>query len=522
MRLLTFLAAMALPTAVHAAEWREAETAHFRIMSAGEEKDLLKFAERLEHFHTLLRLATGASEEGLRILKVRVVLVPSVTEVARLYGADDKGVLGFYSPREEGPIAVVPASTDGFNMSGQQVLFHEYAHHYMLQYSPVAYPAWYVEGFAEITSTASFDRPGTISYGKAAVHRKDDLETRRYPTAKMVDGSYIKEGDGRPWSYGDAWLVTHYLTFADKRRGQLRAYLDAMNSGQPMEQAAKVFGDLNELQREVSIYFAGRSFPYRAVPLPPGSAGEIKLRQVPTHEASLIETQIELGRRLRLPNKADEAAEQQNGKAKPPEKDYATRLAAAKAERDQWLAQLEAQVASSPGSVHGWRLLADARCGAEQHEACLAAADRALAVAPGDPRAQVRKAQAMMALARELPAEQRKARVTEARTMAAKVMNANPDDPVSRFVFYRSYAAEGRKASPVGVKALVEAVHLVPKLDGPRLILASELASLGQIEEGRAVLRPLAFDPHGGGAAAAARGMLAKLDAMGPTPPTQP
>lgn len=522
MRLLTFLAAMALPTAVHAAEWREAETTHFRIMSAGAEKDLVKFAERLEQFHTLLRMATGANEDGLRIVKVRVVLVPSATEVERLYGADDKGVLGFYSPREEGPVAVVPASTDGFSLSAQQVLFHEYAHHYMLQYSPVAYPAWYVEGFAEITSTASFDRPGTISYGKAAVHRKGELETRRYPTAKMVDGSYVKEGDGRPWSYGDAWLVTHYLTFADKRRGQLRAYLDAINGGQPLEQAAKVLGDLTELQREVSIYFAGRSFPYRAVPLPAGAAGEIKVRQVPADEASLIETQVELGRRLRLPNKADEEAEQQNGKAKPPEKDYATRLAEARAQRDQWLTQLETQVASTPGSVHGWRLLADARCAAEQHEACLAAADRALGLVPDDPRAQVRKAQAMMALAKDLPADQRKARVTEARTMAAKVMNANPADPVSRFVFYRSYAAEGRKASPVGVKALVEAVHLVPRLDGPRLILASELASLGQIEEARAVLRPLAFDPHGRGSAAAARGMLAKLDTMGPTPPTQP
>lgn len=522
MRLLTFLAALALPVAAQATEWREAETTHFRIMSAGEEKDLVKFAERLEQFHTLLRMATGASDEDLRVVKVRVVLVPSVTEVERLYGADNKGVVGFYSPREDGPIAVVPLATDGWNLSGQRVLFHEYAHHYMLQYSPGAYPAWYIEGFAEITSTASFDRPGTISYGKAAVERKGELETRRYPTAKMLDGSYVSEGNGRPWSYGDAWLVTHYLTFADKRRGQLRAYLDAINAGQPMEQAAKVFGDLTELQREVSIYFAGRSFPYRAVPLPPGAAGEIKVRLVPADEASLVETQVELGRRLRLPNKADEDANQQNGDDKQPEAEFAARLAEAKVQRDQWLAKLDAMAANSSSSVHGWRLLADARCAAEQHEACLTAAERALGVAPDDPRAQVRKAQAMMALAKDLPADQRKARVTEARSMAAKVMNAHPNDAVSRFAFYRSYAAEGRRAPPVGVKALVEAVHLVPKLDGPRLILARELADLGQIEEARAVLRPLAFDPHGRGSAAAARGMLAKLDAMLPTSPAQP
>ena len=60
-----------------------------------------------------------------------------------------------------GAIAVVPRNTgtDGV-FTGQLVLFHEYAHHFMLQYAPAAYPAWYVEGFAEVVSTASFERKG--------------------------------------------------------------------------------------------------------------------------------------------------------------------------------------------------------------------------------------------------------------------------------------------------------------------------------------------------------------------------
>ena len=91
-----------------AAVWREAETAHFRIISSGDEKGLLKFAERLEYFHTLLRLATGANEANRPVVKVRVYLVPSLGDVKRLYGNSDSDVAGFYGPREDGAFAVVP------------------------------------------------------------------------------------------------------------------------------------------------------------------------------------------------------------------------------------------------------------------------------------------------------------------------------------------------------------------------------------------------------------------------------
>ena len=49
-----------------AATWHEAETTHFKIVSAGDEKGLRQFAERLEYFHTLLRLATGVAKPGAR------------------------------------------------------------------------------------------------------------------------------------------------------------------------------------------------------------------------------------------------------------------------------------------------------------------------------------------------------------------------------------------------------------------------------------------------------------------------
>ena len=42
------------------------------------------------------------------------------------------------------------------------ILFHEYVHHFMLQHFSVAYPAWFVEGYAELFSNTRFERDGTI------------------------------------------------------------------------------------------------------------------------------------------------------------------------------------------------------------------------------------------------------------------------------------------------------------------------------------------------------------------------
>ena len=492
-----------------AAAWHEAETTHFKIVSSGDEKDLRRFAERLEYFHTLLRLATGVSENGHPVVKVRVYLVPSIGDVKRLFGAPGSDVAGFYSPREDGAIAVVPRSTGDGIFTGQLVLFHEYSHHYMLQYTPVAYPSWYVEGFAEIASTASFERKGAITFGKAASHRQYELDAgMSYPVVRMLDGSYLKDREkGRGWSYGDAWTLTHYLTFTDKRRGQLRAYLNAINSGRKMSEAALVFGNLGDLQREVTTYLAGRSFPYRAVPIADGSAGPVTVREMGAAEAALIDMAIEFERRTGLPAKGDDP------KVDDPKGDFDKRLAAAKQAREEWIAKIEAVAGRYPGETAGWLLLADARCSAEQYDACTAAAERALAIVPDNERGLVRKAEAMIGSAHDLLPEQRQAKVLAARALLLKANAAEPNDPLALVWLYKSYGAMGQRADTDGLAALLTVVQLIPQEDGPRLILAQELMQRGRLRDARIILRPLAFAPHESPASKHARALLDQVEA---------
>lgn len=495
-----------------AADWKEAETTHFRIISSGDEAGLRKFAERLEYFHGLLRLATGANEGGRPLVKVRVYLVANAGDVKRLFGDPNSFALGFYSPREDGAIAVVPRSAGGGGFSGELILYHEYAHHYMLQYTPAAYPSWYVEGFAEIASTASFERKGAITFGKAAQHRQLELESGLgYSVARMLDGSYVKDQEkGSGWSYGDAWLLSHYLTFSDNRRGQFREYLTAVNAGKPLAEAAKVFGDLGELQREVSRYLAGRNFPYRAVPIEEGKAGPITVRDLDPAQEALIDFVVEFKRKTWLP-KQDDTDEGKEGESKDKET-FEQRLAKAKRERDEWLAQLEAVAVKYSSNPAGWLLLADARCSAQQYQACSEAADRALALAPVSQRGQVRKAEALLGLAKDLPADKREASVEQARTMLLSANATDPNDPLAFEFYYRSYAILGQRVDADGMLALASVVDLVPQMASNRLILAQEYMQRGKWLQARNTLRPLAYSPHQNGATRLARKLLEQVE----------
>ncbi len=505
MRILYAALLLIFSAPAYAATWREAETTHFRIISSGDEKGLRQFAERLEYFHVLLRLATGANETSRPVVRVTVYLVPTIGDVKRLYGDTKSDVAGYYGPRDYGAIAVVPRTTGDGTFTGQLVLFHEYSHHYMLQYTPAAYPSWYVEGFAEIASTASFERKGAITFGKAASHRQYELDGgMNYPVIKMLDGTYLKDREkGRGWSYGDAWTLTHYLTFSDARRGQFRTYLSSINAGKKMADAAQVFGDLNALQHEVSSYLAGRSFPYRAVPIADGSAGTITVRQLSPAQAAVIDLTIELDRCTDLPTKGKD--EEQGA--------FDQKLAKAKLQRDEWIAKVELAANTYPAETPGWLLLADARCSAEQYQACAAAADRALALVPDIERGLTRKAEAMIGLAKDLPADQRQAKVLAAQALLLKANLAQPNDPLALYWYYASFGAMGRPADAEGLMALITTVQLIPQLETPRLQLAQEFMQRGRLREARTILRPLAYSPHESSASKLARELLDKVDA---------
>jgi hypothetical protein len=499
-------------------KWKQAESDHFEIYSDGDEKYLTKLSGRLEAIHYLLKIATNMKEPaGAKVVKVKVYAVGDIADVTRLIGDPSVSAAGYYDAQLAGPLSVIPrnSGTNG-SFSGELILFHEYAHHFMLQYQAVAYPAWYVEGFAELAGTASFERAGAITYGKAAKHREGELRyTKRYPAAKMVDGRYVDEKPGAEnWEYGDAWALTHYLTFSDKRKGQLGAYLSAINSGQTFADAAKVFGNLNDLTREVNIYIDGGSFVYKTPALPPEVMKAPFVRPMTIAEAEFIDDKITMERLAKISTQEEyEAwAKMRAEKKDPVKKDYATYLKEETATREKWMIGLRKKVARFPNDPAAHIVKAHAECMAKDFAACQGSADRALTLQPDNWEATLRKGQAMLGLATQATDSAKKAAFTEARTWLLKANSSNPAAHEPLYHYYQSFRDEGRKAPNSAVDSLVYVVDTIPQIDGPRLMLAQEYIARNMFPAARKTLKPLAYSPHESVDQQKAKGLLALID----------
>ncbi|MEY2928108.1 MAG: hypothetical protein RL367_2585 [Pseudomonadota bacterium] len=212
-----------LCTQAHA-EWIRAETDHFDCYSDGSEAALRADAMRLERFDAAARVVVGLppSRPGA---KLKVYFVGSVNTVQRLYPGPEKRVAGFYLTQPSGAFAVVPRnlSDERQGLSNTVAMFHEYTHHLMYQYFPAAYPAWYVEGFAEFLSNAKIAEDGSAKLGLADHARASTLLNEVGLPIDKIFSSAVGDlrSDQTNNFYGQSWALVHLLTLNAQRKGQL-------------------------------------------------------------------------------------------------------------------------------------------------------------------------------------------------------------------------------------------------------------------------------------------------------------
>ncbi|WP_066724812.1 hypothetical protein [Sphingomonas pituitosa] len=470
------------------ADWRVAETAHFLVYANTSDANLRRNAERLEKFDKALRLARGITESPLgKAGRVTVYFVSDEDRVASLAGKSD--VAGFYIPRAGASVAFVPGdlSGDGPRALGpQQVLQHEYAHHFMFTtWADAAFPSWVAEGWAEFHATASFDGAGNLQFGAAPQYRAYGLLTGNpLPIRQILAGAAGKlQPEQREALYGRGWALVHYLTFEPSRKGQLGAYLDAItNERKSPEAAAAVFGDLTALNKELERFLARpriSGFRVRAenLTIPP-----VTTRLLTPGEAAIVPVRIR-------------SAAGVNEKSAPGVYADAKKVAA-----------------RFPNDPIVQRALAEAAYDAGDHAAALAAADRAIAADPRFVEAHCYRAMAQMAIA--LAAKDDKIETWAAiRSTIARANRLDTEDPRPLVLFFRSYADQGKWPPKIARDGLFHAYQLAPQDRGLRMQTASMLIAEEKLAEARSMLLALTYDPHASGMGEAASKMIETIDA---------
>lgn len=473
------------------AAWREASTAHFVIYSEQKPRELEEFATHLEKFDAAMRAMRKLPDEPVgKANRVTVFVLSDAGLVQKLYGEgarrNGSEVRGFYIPRAEGSVAFVPRP-DGdsrpFDLSGETVLLHEYAHHFMLQNFPSAYPSWFIEGFAEFNSAAGFEKDGGVDIGKVPVHRVPQLlRDRPLPVEKLVAVSHARIGsdEGRAL-YARGWLLVHYLSMEESRKGQLNDYLRRLAAGEDSVAAARAaFGDLKKLDHDLDRYLNTRLFYYKV------GAEKLGTPQVTLRDLSPAENAVMSGY-------------------------IRSKRGVGRAQAEELVPAIRAAAAPYPNDAAAQNVLAEGEYDAGHFAEAEAAADRALAADPKSVHALLYKARAEMALA-QAAHDRSPARWVAIRKLILAANQIDADDPRPLIWFFRSYLGQGVKPTANAADGLVRALELAPQDTGLRMNVAHRYLVDGKAAEARATLAPIAFNPHGGEAAEVAARIIALLD----------
>jgi tetratricopeptide (TPR) repeat protein len=257
----TVLAVIALAAFAPApawAQWLRAETDHFIIYGDTSEHALRAWAQKVERFDFLLRTYYPIPVDH-EIPKLEIYLADGRRDMLQAEPGISASVGGFYSPNSGRIYAVVNTES----RMGDQVIFHEYGHHFMFQMAGAAYPSWFVEGFAEYYSTADI-RPDRIQFGRHSEGRM--LMFVQFPPnswAPMADVLKWRISDSGRYRAGDyyaqAWGLTHYFMSTPERTRMLGEYLAAVSRGEESVEAmqAATGRTPEQLQNDMRMYLSG-------------------------------------------------------------------------------------------------------------------------------------------------------------------------------------------------------------------------------------------------------------------------
>jgi tetratricopeptide (TPR) repeat protein len=490
--LITLLAtgALLLPGAARA-EWLKASSRHFVVYADDSERDIRKFSDQLERYHSAMAFVSSASNEAPSPSnRVTIYTVSGEREVQKLHGSGSRYVGGFYVPRAGGSLAIVPRITTGTTKLGWSmiVLLHEYAHHFMISESNFPMPRWYSEGGAEFFASASFERDGTVSIGRPATHRAAELLmlgfARDVKVAELLDppASDKRKNSGYDAFYGKSWLLFHYLTFSEERGGQLLRYLQLIGRGKTSREAGiEAFGDFEKLDRDLNAYLAKSRMIMLTLRPDRLTTGPVEVSRLSAGEAAMMPVRIR------------------------------SRIGVDEEEAKTLLQDARAVAARFPDDPAVLAALAEAEHDAGNDAEAIVAADAALAKDRSQVNAYIQKGLSLFRLA----ASDADPATAYRRAMAPFVAlnRIENDHPLPLIYNYRALVEQGKTPDKLALNGLSRAVALAPFDLGLRMTLAMEQVQRRQFDPAKRTLAPVAYNPHGGGLAAAAQRVLARMEA---------
>lgn len=463
------------PTAADAA-WIKAETERFIVYGQGREARVRNLAMRLSVFDAVLRL-THPTAPKVQPRKLEVYLVDAQRDLRRVAPWNETGTVGFYAA---GPSATFAVAYDGaVGIDGDEVLFHEYAHAFMLENFPAAYPGWFIEGWAEYFMTTKVTAD-TAEVGRPNPGRAYELTQSGWlPWDVVISRSPGDISDAaRSIYYAQAWLLMHYMRSDPQRSMQLSDITVAIADGaDPVKTLESVTGmSIAELGGRLRNYRRLISFTVKQpLPNPP----EIKVTSMePSADDFLLDS-------LRLASDSN-AGDEANAAL---------------------LAELRVRAAKWPGDKLAELTLARAEFAFGDVAAGEVIVKRRLGADPKDSETLFVAGQGQLR-AGERNTDQYEERFKAARPYLVKAYGQDQDDYRVLLAYLRSRTVDPAYPNDNDLNALLTVRALAPTVDTAAIMLGEALLHHDRKAEAVALLSIVANDPHGGGAATIARSLI--------------
>jgi hypothetical protein len=478
------LAAFALATPATAA-WRRAESPNFVVYSNGSEQDLRERILLLEDFDHLLRLLTSVNEPPAPN-RLRITFVNNHRELTMLSPVGT-GIVGFYTADADGVGAFIDRSVQSGEREqagNNETLFHEYAHHFMMQYRPNAYPAWYVEGFAEYFSTVRI-RAGTIDIGNFSQGRAYSISEGNWLPMEQILS--VRPQNLAPQAmdmfYAQSWLTVHYFYSTPERQAALGRFLVAARTVTPAAALESATGFTPQrFTQELRSYIGAGQIRYR------------RMRRASAETPPPVTV-------TPLPASADDLMIY----------DAALHIGIADSNRAPYLERIRAIAARTPDDPYAMRVQAQAEALYGDGAVADRLLDRLLATTPHDAELMYLKGMRHLRAAEQADAPEGEA--LAARQWFTRAHREDENHFQTLYRFAESLRGDPSYVSENTSNVLLLAHQLAPQVAEISLNAAAMLMNRGQFADAVALLRPLAADPHNAGLARAARQMLEQAEA---------
>ena len=478
---LALVAGLMLGGPAHA-KWLRAETQRFVVYSDGNEAVLREYAKLLEDFDTLLRYYHGVDSRRAPYRKLEIYLVGNSVDLNRARNLG-RQVAGFYLASKDDIFAVAMRDRGGRNGDRNDIVFHEYTHHFMAQYDPFPYPAWLVEGWAEYFATTEI-RGDQARVGDFSTGRAYTLRTEWIPLEALLSKHTYEISDGaRDAYYAQAWLLTHYLYAHDERRKQLDAYKAALMTGETSVRAMEIATGMSlaELDRALKDY-SNDGVVYRVHPLSQRVDYQVTVTTLPPSADDLL-----LENRRLMGGVSDEAL-------------------------PGLLRTIRERAAKYPSDRFAQTVLARAEVLYGDRAAGEAVLQGVLAANPSDAEALRLMARSKILAAEATDDAEVAARLSaEAQPYLVKANAAQRNSYQTFFYFAQSKVYDADYPTDNTLKLLLDAQKVAPQVDSITFQAAQALVLRKDFDRASPMLERLANDPHGGGMATAARTLLNQI-----------